>query len=597
MTVDLSGPETAAPAPGRWRRRLAWLLPLGLLALLGAAYVGLYLVAGDKVPRGATVAGVEIGSLSADEAQDRLEAGLATRLARPVAATVNGRTAQVGPGAAGLDVDYAASVERAGGHRSWSPVRLWEHLAGGSAHEPVITTDDDRLAAAIVKLEGGLGTKARDGAIRFKAGKAVESAPVVGRRLDPETTEELLATAFTEGLAGDPVTARLNLVDVQPAIDAGDLAEARQGIVRPATSGPVRLLFGDYPVSLAPADYLPALAVQPQAGELVAVLRPRKVEELVERFTATEGQPVDATVKLVDGKPTVIPGKPGVKYDPVEVRTKLLAAITATGQARQARVAAESDAPDFTTAEAQALKIKEVVGEFFTNYPHAEYRNVNIGRAASLINGTVLKPGETFSLNGIVGERTAANGFTEGYMIQDGVLELSQGGGVSQLATTTFNAAFFGGFEDVEHKPHSFYISRYPAGREATVAWPYLDMSFKNDSPYGVLVQAWVDPSSWSNQGTVTVRLWSTKRWEIDDRSSKRYAYTQPKTRILTTPECEPHEPEVGFSIDVWRDFKELGTGKLLRSEKFHTVYNPADEVICEDPPPPPGPTETPTAE
>ena len=94
------------------------------------------------------------------------------------------------------------------------------------------------------------------------------------------------------------------------------------------------------------------------------------------------------------------------------------------------------------------------------------------GRAAELVNGTLLKPGEEFSLNEVVGERTAENGFTKGFIISDGVFKEDLGGGVSQVATTTFNAMFFAGLEDVEHKPHSFYIDRYPVGREATVAWP-----------------------------------------------------------------------------------------------------------------------------
>ncbi len=71
-----------------------------------------------------------------------------------------------------------------------------------------------------------------------------------------------------------------------------------------------------------------------------------------------------------------------------------------------------------------------------------------------------------------MGERTAENGFTIGYVISNGVLVKDYGGGVSQMATTTFNAMFFAGLEDIEHKPHSFYIDRYPEGREATVAWP-----------------------------------------------------------------------------------------------------------------------------
>ncbi len=137
---------------------------------------------------------------------------------------------------------------------------------------------------------------------------------------------------------------------------------------------------------------------------------------------------------------------------------------------------------------------------FTTNFPHADYRNVNLGRAAELISGTVLKPGETFSLNDTVGERTAENGFTKGFIISNGIFKEDFGGGVSQMATTLFNTMFFAGLEDVEHKPHSFYIDRYPVGREATVVWGALDLKFKNDTDHGILIDARLSPSSYSSQ-------------------------------------------------------------------------------------------------
>ena len=82
-----------------------------------------------------------------------------------------------------------------------------------------------------------------------------------------------------------------------------------------------------------------------------------------------------------------------------------------------------------------------------------------------------------------MGERTEANGFTKGYIISDGILVQDLGGGVSQIATTLFNAMFFAGLEDVEHKPHSFYIDRYPIGREATVAWGAVDLRSPTTPP------------------------------------------------------------------------------------------------------------------
>jgi vancomycin resistance protein YoaR len=149
------------------------------------------------------------------------------------------------------------------------------------------------------------------------------------------------------------------------------------------------------------------------------------------------------------------------------------------------------------------------------------------------------------------------------------------------MATTTFNAMFFAGLEDVEHKPHSFYIDRYPVGREATVAWGSVDLRFKNTTPYGVLIEAHVTPSTPSSQGVVTVSMWSTDYWDITTKTGERYNFTSPKTRTITDPDCEPNEGYGGFDIDIWRYFHRAGSAKVVRTEKMHTHYTPSDTVIC----------------
>ena len=247
-------------------------------------------------------------------------------------------------------------------------------------------------------------------------------------------------------------------------------------------------------MQLRPRDYLQVLSLEPQDGELVPALDNAKLSALVDGKTSDAGKPVDATIRIVNDKPKVIPAKPGVTYDPADVADVFLDLVVAPEGKREAKVKATVDPADFTTKDARALKIREEVSTFTTYYPYAEYRNTNIGRAAELINGTMLEPGEEFSLNGIVGERTAENGFVPGFIISNGIFKEDYGGGVSQMATTTFNAMFFAGLKDIEHKPHSFYIDRYPVGREATVAWGSVDLRFENDTPYGVLVDAHVTP-------------------------------------------------------------------------------------------------------
>jgi vancomycin resistance protein YoaR len=337
-------------------------------------------------------------------------------------------------------------------------------------------------------------------------------------------------------------------------------------------------------VELRPRQFSSALGMKAENGALVPDLDSDRLTQLVESGVSERDKPVDATVRLVDGKPQVIPAKPGVSFDPADVSSAFLQLVTRKGDDRRMKVEATVAEPDFTTADAKALGIKQKVSSFTTYYPYAEYRNTNIGRAAELVDGTILKPGEVFSLNDIVGERTRENGFTEGFIISNGIFKEDLGGGVSQMATTTFNAMFFAGLEDVEHKPHSFYIDRYPVGREATVAWGSVDLRFKNDTPHGVLVHATVQPSTPSSQGVVTVSMYSTKTWDITSSTSDRYNYRPAKTRTLTTDDCYPNTGYSGFDVDVTRYFHKPGSSSVEKSEKFHTSYTASDTVVCKEP-------------
>ncbi|HXH77561.1 VanW family protein [Nocardioides sp.] len=562
-------------------RVVLWLL-LGLGLLIGGAYVGAYYTAADKVPRGTTVSGVSIGGHPKAEAAQRLQAGLADQVSGPIELTIDGKRTRVDPAAAGIAVDYDASVAEAGGERTWDPVRLWNYFTGGEELEAEVVVDETALAQAVAKLDKKFGALPREGALGFDGGSITTVEPQVGRALDMASTRDALAAAY---LAEDDDTAALTTVQAVPAIDESDVAEARETFANPAVSGSVTLSFEGSTVKLLPADYTGALSLEPVDGELVPRLDGAKLAELLSANVVTEGAPVDATVALVGGSPKVIPAKPGVTFDQQQVEAGFLQVVAAPEGQRTLTVDAQVAKPDFTTQEARDLQIKERVSTFTTYFPYAEYRNINIGRAAEIINGTVLRPGETFSLNGIVGERTRANGFTEGYIIQDGILVTDLGGGVSQMATTTFNAMFFAGLEDVEHQPHSFYIDRYPVGREATVAWGAIDLQFGNDTPYGVLVYANVTPATPTSSGVVTVSMYSTKHWNITTSESARYNVTQAKVRRVNTRQCHNNEGYGGFEIDVTRFFEPVGANTETREpEVMNTVYTPSDTVICANP-------------
>ncbi|RYB95063.1 hypothetical protein EUA93_12335 [Nocardioides oleivorans] len=557
------------------------LLLLGLVVVFGGLYVAAHYAAGDKVPRNTTVSGVRIGGHSQAQAAQVLQAGLADKVNRPIATTIDGQDVEVDPSALGLGVDYDASVAEAGGEESWDPVRLWNYFTGGDSFDAEISVDDEAYQAALAALDEQHGTPAVDGTLSFEGAEIAKTDPTTGEALDPADTLTALRAAY---LQDDPSVVALELVDVVPDIDASDVQEALDTFASPAVAAPVTLSFDGSDVKVFPADYTAALSLVPTAGELVPTLDAAKLTEVV-GSKVTAGAAVDASVALVDGRPQVVPAKPGVTFDPQQLEDGFLDAVAEPQGERTLTLDAQVAQPAFTTKDARALEVKERVSTFTTYFPYAEYRNVNIGRAAELINGTLLKPGETFSLNDTVGERTEANGFTEGYVINDGILVQDLGGGVSQMATTTFNAMFFAGLEDVEHKPHSFYIDRYPVGREATVAWGAVDLRFTNDTPYGVLIQANVTPSTPSSSGVATVSMWSTKYWDITTSTGERYNLTEPKTRRVDTLKCHPNVGYGGFDIDVVRYFDPVnGNTETRDDEVFRTTYIPSDTVVCTNP-------------
>ncbi|NYI06000.1 VanW family protein [Allostreptomyces psammosilenae] len=217
---------------------------------------------------------------------------------------------------------------------------------------------------------------------------------------------------------------------------------------------------------------------------------------------------------------------------------------------------------------------QQVLATFTTQYPEAHYRTVNIHRAADLINGSVVQPGEVWSFNDTVGERTEANGFTEGTIISGGRFRTALGGGVSQVVTTLYNSVFRAGLRPVEHVPHSFYIDRYPAGLEATVAWGAFDMRWQNDTDAPVEIRATYTNTS------VTVTLLGTPKYDEVEVLFGPRRDVVPAGELRDDGEgCVPQEPSDGFRTTVTRVLRRDGVE--VGREEYHTSYDPADRIVC----------------
>ncbi|MEU5942141.1 VanW family protein [Micromonospora sp. NPDC047548] len=558
---------------GSWWRRSRLLLAGGLTAavLAGVAGAGAYAYAGD-VPRGTTVLGAELGGRSRDEAARELRAELERRagtLNAPLTVLVGEQKAEINPADVGLAIDVDATVAAAAEAEA-HPV---SRLLGSRTVDPVVTVDADRLDAALRKVMGRQGREMTMPAIIFTGTTPKPVYPKPALSLDRERSAQVV----TEGwLAGGPVT--VPLVEKAPATSTEEVDRLVEELAKPAVAAPVTLTTDKGPVTIPPAAIARGLRFSADdAGKLTPRVDVKRLRAaLGDKLAAIESAPRDATMTIAGGKPKVVPGRSGQQLDSAALGRDLLAVLpkadgrTISGQLKPAE-------PELTEEKLGTLGIKERVSTFTTQFPGglSSPRSQNIIQAAKDVDGTVVKPGETFSLNGHTGERGYDQGYQDAPVIVGGKLVPGVGGGVSQFTTTLFNASYYAGLQDVEHKPHSFYFSRYPAVIESTIFWPDLDFKFRNNTPHGVLI----DTSYTSS--TITVSIWSTKIYDsVKTEYGPRRNITTPKTVHLEPgPKCISAVGSNGFSQDAFRVITK--DGKVVKREKFSWTYDAEPRFVC----------------
>jgi vancomycin resistance protein YoaR len=559
---------------------IAWAVGAPVVLLVGLYVLGVVLT-GSKVPRGTEVFGVNIGGSSPAAAQAKLARDLPAVM--PATFTVNAGDKSFPMEAAnlGLSADPAATVTvaRQGAHR---PLTAYKSLLGMNRRiNPVVSVDTPKLTEVLNNLSSNIHQDLVEGNLVFTDGVASAVEPVPGRVLDVPGTIAAVKQAYRAGF--DQVPAALTLTNPATTPDAVHRALIDFGVK--AMSGPITVTVGPDSVEVTAQELGSHLSMTPDGkGGLRPVLDGAGLAaDILAKAPNLGTKARNATFKIVDDKPVIVPSQAGAAIDADKLASGVLDMLAGTGP-REVTAAVAQTQPKFTTADAEALGIVEKMSTFKTFFPIAPYRLTNIGRAAKLINGSIVKPGQTWSLNKTVGERTEANGFVKGFIIKGDKFAEDLGGGVSQSATTTFNAVFFAGLQDVEHHPHSLYIGRYPAGREATVAWPDKDLRWKNDSGHGVYIQAVMKP------GWISVTFWGTKFWDkIESISGPRRNVKHPGAPIISTdPACHPTDPVDGFDIDVTRVFYR--DGAEAKRETFHTHYDPTFKVVCK-----PAPTASPT--
>ena len=481
--------------------------------VLGALALGLIFAGSPKtLPEGATVAGMDVGGLTTPEAVRRLEQRYEEMKGMPVTFTAGPREFRVRPREVVLEVDWSAAVETARRQGDgFAPIRglrrLERRFFGGDVTPPA-QAYDALLSHKIDALARRINRPERQAAIRLRGLSPNIVRGSTGRTLDADAAAQVMMGSLV-AFERRPVALPVEIT--QPDVRAGDL-EPVLAHVQTAVSGPIQLVRGPTRWRM-PRWRIASLLDLPSGGATTLAIGGRKADAWFDKFRASVGHaPRDAEFVVVNDEVLVKPSQPGVRLDVSAAKKAILSAALSETE-RTARLLVEKAPPDRTTREARAMGITGLVGGYTTTYGGDPNRLHNVRLVAQLVDGALIAPGAEFSFNQTTGERSPERGFREAPVIINGELQNGIGGGVCQVSTTVFNAAFEAGISITSRTNHALYISHYPQGRDATVNYPDTDLRFQNDTDKWLLLRTFVGTSE------LTVNLYGTpadRRVEVE---------------------------------------------------------------------------------
>ena len=579
--------ESSTVSVGLRRERPLWLaarwtaIALAVAMVLAALVGQLFAGSTSRLAAGVTIAGVDVGGLPADEALARLEAR-AERVARePVSFTAAGQRFEIAAAQLGVRADWAGAVESAQRDgEGFGPVRGFKRLATrffGTEIAPSTTAYAGALAYKLDELAVAVDRDHVEAALELKGLEIVTVPGQRGLRLDSEAAGRTIVRSLASLERGVPVALPVRVDPVE--VTAADLAPAAAQ-ARTAVSAPVRLAQGETRWRL-PRSRIASLLSLPKDGATRIAIAGSGAEAYFEQIRkVVERDAVDARFGLSKNNlPRVVPAKDGVILDvPATAKALLAAAVSPTG--RVAELAVRPVAAERTTAEAAAMGITGVVGTYATTYGGIANRLHNVALVAKLIDDHLIAPGATFSFNGTTGERNAAKGFLAAPVIINGELQTGLGGGVCQVSTTTFNAAYEAGLQIDERWNHALYISHYPLARDATVNYPDQDLKFTNDTGKWLWLRTFV------GSGSLTVTLYGTPQNRKVESTSAPLSYAAAprvtKIKDPTLPKGKTVVESTGTPArytSAHRLVYDAG-GKLLHDDTWRSSYVSEPKIV-----------------
>ncbi|MCY3652799.1 MAG: VanW family protein [bacterium] len=558
-----------------------------LVLILVSAAVVVGLVVGVLATREDTSTGAEAPvnttqptgqTLEATTLLGQIENDLALK---PLQIEVGASTFSLLPAAIGFEVDEQATINAALGEHSidgiLEDIRRWrEDPATDLSWSLAGTVNESALDDLMSLYESALDVP-EDGSIIFRESGPVPVYPRPGEAIDREASLLLIA----DSLLKQPRTGSVRLPTVRkdPILSDADVDLAMETATA-LLSGPITLARSDPDaiLHLSVVRLADALTTEVSEGadpSLEVSLDRDVIDGYLDNLRGQfEAPPRNAQILIDEGNVVFTEGLSGAVID---VDLVLRAIHQAAGrESRQSVLPLQTGVqPEFDIEDLQASGPIGLISEFTTRHSCCQPRVGNIQLMAATLDNLNLLPGERFSLNETVGKRTLEDGYLPAPTIVRGELTDEVGGGVSQFATTFYNAVFWAGMEVIDHKPHSWYFSRYPMGIEATVSWPTPDLVFRNNTDAPLVI----DTSYTSTSITVAFYGNNSDR-EVTATVSPPYNFTDFEKKFEPNPEIMPWEAPVevgngsqGFQVTVTRNISY--TDGTSAEEKWNVKYRP----------------------
>lgn len=523
-------------------------------------YIADVVVRSGRSVQNVLIEGMEVGGLSEAEIRNEVEklaiefAGQDLPLLTP-AGTIPATPAELG---FSLDVEANVAAALAAGQAGASPIAWVSSFFGDHDLDAIVQWDEvvaqqfaDRLSVVLVRDPSPARLELQDGTFVVVPG-------VTGLEVTPDDVrmtirEVAAARTLPDVIVVEPTSfpPPVTAFDLQPTADDMNARTAR-GIV---------VYVGDVIRDFVPTEVRTWLDLG--AGDSSTInIDTAYVTEVIENRLANVEIPGDpGRFDIVDGVPVAVDTRPARRCCAPDAGETVLAALRAGHHEIRLHLTDVAGTEGDLIAE---TGVRELVGEFTTYFKAGQSRVTNIRRIAELVQGAIIGPGETWSVNDYVGRRTEAKGFVPGGVIYLGIFQSDVGGGVSQFATTLFNAAFFAGLDFGEYQAHSIYLSRYPYGREATISYPHPDLQLINNTPYSMLL--W--PTS--TDDSVTVQIYSTLH--------------------MTVVQSDQWEEPEDRCTDVFTERTRTFADGSSTTDIVRATYQPAEGLNCQGEPfvPPP---------